>query len=152
MNIQQAERNRAGVRRWYGNNRDEYNAKRREEYANNPEAREKARIRAAGRRQAQHDGVVTVPTRVLYRDVNGRQMRVYSTGQVAAMMARSAQMLRNWENGGLIPLSTFPDTHRLYTKGQATKLVALADVMKRTGGGWDHPKVIRKSASIFRTW
>lgn len=148
MNIQQAERNRAEGRRWYGDNRDSYNAVRRQRYAADPEAREKARQRAAGRRQ----GIQPVPTRVLYREVNGRYVRVYSTGQVAAKMGRTAQMLRNWEIGGMIPESIFPDTHRLYTKGQVTKLVALGETMKSVGGSWEHPKVVRKVASLFRTW
>lgn len=144
---QRQERNRAGVRKWYGENREEYNALRRERYAADQEVREKARQRAAEYRKNK-------PTieRVLHRDLNGKRVRVYSTGQVAQAMERTPQMLRNWEKADLIPPSSFPDKHRLYTSKQLAMVVKLAEVIKENGGSWSSPKVKAKVRHIHKYW
>lgn len=145
---QQAERNRAGVRRWYGVNRDEYNAERRARYAASKSARKKAQQRAAEYRTR---SIKTIK-RKLTRELNGKVVEVLSTGQVAAMMGHTPQMIRNWEQEGLIPMSVFPDVHRLYTKRQARMLVTLANVIKRNGGSLDSVPVWKYSRKIRASW
>ena len=90
--------------------------------------------------------------RILTREVNGKEVEVFSTGQVAAILERTPQMLRNWERAGLVPPSVFPDNHRLYTKAQVRKLVSLASIIKENGGTWTSPKVRIKVRSIRKNW
>lgn len=142
-----AEKNRAGVRRWYRENKEEYNEKRRERYAANKEAREKARQRA----QAYRDANPTIE-RQLYREYNGKRVPVFSTGQVAQEMERSPQMLRNWEKEGMIPASVFPDRHRLYTAKQKKGIIALGVVIQKSGGSWAHPDVKKAVARLHKGW
>lgn len=142
-----AEKNREGVRRWYHANKDEYNAKRRERYAANKEAREKARERAARYREEN-------PTieRQLYREYKGKRVPVFSTGQVAQEMGRTPQMLRNWEKEGMIPDSVFPDRHRLYTAKQKGGIMNLAATIQASGGAWAHPDVKKAVAKLHKEW
>ena len=146
---QKAARNRAGVRRWYGDNRDEYNALRRARYANNPSAREKARLRASSYRESINTGMQVV--RKVTREYEGKNVIVLSTGQVAEMLDRTPQMLRNWERDGLIPKTVFPDTHRYYTKRQARLLVTLLNSVKRSGG-WGTNAVRARIKHTFTKW
>ena len=148
---QQAERNRAGVRQWYREHRDEYNATRRKRYAASKAARERARQRAAEYRAGQRSGEVQI-SRQLFRTVNGKRVKVFSTGQVAEAMGRTPQMLRNWELWMLIPESIFPDTHRLYTRAQMRMLVSLCKIIANTGGRWTHPEVSAKAKKIRENW
>lgn len=144
---QRAARNREGVRKWYGENRDDYNALRRDKYAASKNSREKARLRAAAYR-------ADSPTieRKLYRELDGKRVRVFSTGEVAARIKRTPQMLRNWHAKGLIPASSFSDKHRLYTKRQVTMLIRLDIAIRANSGSWAAPAVKKKIASIKKRW
>jgi hypothetical protein len=144
---QQQERNRAGVRKWYGENRDDYNALRRERYANSPKSQELARGRAA-RYRAEKKPI----ERKLYRDLNGKSVRVYSTGEVAQAMDRTPQMLRNWERADMIPASSFDDKHRLYTLRQLKLVSKLGSVIQENGGGWAGPRVKAKIRHVHKVW
>lgn len=148
---QATERSKAGVRRWYGENRDEYNALRRERYASNKDARKKAQLRAAKRRKEERNGGVSILRRWT-RELNDKRVEVLSTGQVADMMKRTPQMLRNWEREELIPKSVFPDTHRLYTRQQARMIVTLGRVIKRNGGSWDNTETRNYIQKIWWRW
>lgn len=144
---QRAERNRAGVRKWYKQNREEYNAKRRAKYAEDKELREKARQRAARYREES-----PVIERKLYRDLNGSRVQVFSTGQVAQAMNRTPQMLRNWEKEGLIPESVFPDKHRLYTAKQRDMIIGLGETIAANKGSWSAPDVKKAIARMHARW
>lgn len=147
---QKAARNRVGARRWYWKNREEHNALRRERYANNLEAREKARQRAAEYRASMNAGM-TIDRKVT-RKYDGKNVIVLSTGQVAKMLGRTPQMIRNWERGGLIPESVFRDTHRYYTKRQARLLITLLNTVDRSGGSWTTCPVKRRIKHTFLAW
>ena len=144
---QTSERAKAQHRKWYGDNRDDYNALRRERYAASKNAREKARLRAARYRSEDHE-----IERSLTRELNGKTVDVFSTGQVAEAMGRTPQMLRNWENADMIPPSSFPDKHRLYTKAQMRMIVSLESIIGYNKGSWSHPKVKAKVRTIFKRW
>ena len=144
---QTSERAKAQHRKWYGENREDYNALRRERYAANKESREKARLRAARYRSEDHD-----IERALTRVLNGKTVDVFSTGQVAEAMGRTPQMLRNWENADMIPPSSFPDKHRLYTKAQMRMIVSLEGIIGHNKGSWSHPKVKAKVRAISKRW
>ena len=142
-----SERAKAQHRKWYGENREDYNALRRQRYAANREARQKARERAARYRSEEH----TIE-RTLTRELNGKTVEVFSTGQVADAMGRTPQMLRNWENANLIPTSSFPDKHRLYTKQQMRMIISLEKIIGTNKGSWSHPKVKAKVRAISKRW
>lgn len=144
---QTSDRAKAQHRKWYGENRDDYNALRRQRYAEDKEARKKARERAARYRNAKPP-----IERTLTRELNGKVVEVFSTGQVAEAMGRTPQMLRNWENADMIPPSSFPDKHRLYTKRQVRMLVSLESIISTNRGSWSHPKVKAKVRSIVKRW
>jgi len=146
---QKAARNREGVRRWYDENRDDYNALRRERYALNKGTRDKATERAAIYRAEREAGRKI--ERKMTREHDGKTVIVLSTGQVAALLDRTPQMLRNWERDQKIPESVFPDEHRLYTKQQARLLVTLLNSVKRSGG-WDTNAVAARVAHTFSKW
>lgn len=148
---QQLKRSREGVRRWYGDNREEYNALRRQRYADNKQTRDKARHRATDYRGRQRAGEVEIE-RELTRELNGKTVVVFSTGQVAELMGRTPQMLRNWEREGVIPKSIFSDKHRLYTKKQARMIVTLGRIIKKNGGVWDSPKALKYRVSLVGRW
>lgn len=145
------EQRNAGARRRYDKNREAHNALRRDNYANDKDAREKARVRASDYRAGQRDGTVTIQ-RTLTRELNGVQVEVLSTGQVADTLGRTPQMLRNWERGGLIPASSFNDTHRLYTRRQARLVQALAETIATHGGSWVSGRVKQKVRTIAKNW
>lgn len=154
MDISQTETSehaKAQHRKWYGENREDYNALRRARYANNKEARERARERAAEYR-AQRQVCGREIERVLTRELGGKVIRVYSTGEVADAMGRTPQMLRNWENADMIPPSSFPDKHRLYTKAQMRMIVSLENIIGENKGSWSHTKVKAKVRTIFKRW
>lgn len=144
---QKAQKNREYSRSWYTENKEEYNAKRRERYKANKEQREKARQRAA-RYRAENPSI----ERKLYRELNGKRVEVFSTGQVAEAMGRTPQMLRNWEANDLIPESVFPDKHRLYTGKQKRMIVRLGEVIADNGGSWSAPAVKKAVASMQKRW
>ncbi len=144
---QTSENAKAQNRKWYGENREDYNALRRQRYKNNKEARDKARNRAARYRSEDH----TIE-RTLTRELNGKTVEVFSTGQVAEAMGRTPQMLRNWENANLIPPSSFPDKHRLYTKAQMRMIVSLENIIGTNKGSWSNPKVKAKVRAIAKRW
>jgi hypothetical protein len=144
---QTSERAKEQHRKWYHENREDYNALRRQRYRDNKEAREKARARAARYRSEEH----TIE-RTLTRELNGKTVEVFSTGQVAEAMGRTPQMLRNWENSNLIPPSSFPDKHRLYTKAQMRMIVSLESIIGSNKGSWSHPKVKAKVRAIAKRW
>ena len=144
---QRAEKNRASFRRYYDENRDDYNARRRDKYAQDKETREKARERAREYRASK-----PVVERQLTRVLNGRNVKVYSTGQIAQEMDRTPQMLRNWDKLGLIPESVFPDKHRLYTAKQKRMIIRLGEVIAENGGALAAIPVSRFVAKMKKRW
>lgn len=114
-------------RNWYANNREEYNAKRRERYAKDKGMRQKARQNAKRQRQ-KTDSVNTEP---VLREVSGRTIKVYRTAAAGAMIGRSPETIRTWIKNGWIP--DHPDgwTHRTFTKKQIKLLQRLANVIEK---------------------
>lgn len=115
MNVDK-ERNRESVRRWYSSHSEEYNTKRRDRYSKDQSIREKAQLRAKTYRESKRSGRKI--EREVYRTLNGTTEQVYTSGQVAEIIGRTPQMLRNWQSNGWIPQPTIPGKHRLYTENQ----------------------------------
>ena len=148
---QTSDRAKAQHRKWYSENREDYNALRRQRYADSKDSRDKARERAAQYR-AELQVCGRQIERVLTRELAGKTVRVYSTGEVANAMGRTPQMLRNWENANLIPPSTFDDKHRLYSKAQLRMIMSLEEIIGTNKGSWAHPKVKAKVRAIHKRW
>lgn len=125
-----SERSRESVRRWYAAHRDEYNAKRRARYSKGAEVARKARQRAQDYRDSVRDGRGI--ERALYRVVDGAQVRLFTTGEIAEKLGCSAQMIRNWEAKGWIPPTVFPDSHRLYMAHQVALISKLYAKMSKS--------------------
>lgn len=144
---QRAKKNRENFRRYYDENREEYNLTRRTRYANDPEAREKAKQRSREYRQS------NAPIeRQLTREYNGRNVQVFSTGQIAQEMGRTPQMLRNWDKADLIPDSVFPDKHRLYTKRQKSMIIRLGQIIAENRGSLAAIPVRRYVTKMYKRW
>jgi len=131
--MSRANSKKEGVRKWYRENAEEHNKARRERYAENEELRLKAQANARAVRESlkQRGGAVV---RELYREVNGKHVRVYSTGEVAHRLGCSAQLVRNWDASGDIPPPSFPGKHRVYTYKQvrAMSLLLQKDLSKES--------------------
>lgn len=144
----QRDHSREESRRWYSENREEYNVLRRARYAANKETRIKARERAARYRENNPMGT----GRVLKRLLGGKMVDVLSTGQIAIMVDRTPQMIRNWESLGFIPHSVFLDDHRLYTRKQARLLVTLLNTVNRNNGRWSASAVKKRIKHTYDRW
>jgi len=132
--------------KWYKDNKEEYNRKRRERYASDKKYRKRAienseRYRKEGAIQTRGDSGA-------YRKYKGVQVRTFRIGEVSKMIQRSAQTIRQWEIDKLIPRPVFKDTkHRIYTEHQAKLLSDFADV---TRNNRDAPKVVLQAAKRLR--
>ena len=131
MNVDK-ERNRESVRRWYRSHSEEYNTKRRDRYSKDPSIREKAQLRAKLYRDSKRNGRAI--ERELYRTVNGSNVQVYTSGQVAEIIGRTPQMLRNWQSNGWIPQPSIPGKHRLYTDNQVDLIDEFNTTLMDAGG------------------
>lgn len=103
---------------WYSRNADDFNAKRRQRYHEDPTLRIKARTQAAAYRKAQAEAGTLPEQRGLFN----------TSARVAALVGISTQTLRNWEARYLIPRATHGQAHRLYTPHQTSLLMAMAEV------------------------
>ena len=122
------------MRRWYHNHADEYNAERRGKYAQDPAARERARLRAQEYRTKKPD-----IGRQLYREIDGKTFPVYTSGQLAQALGCSPQLLRNLEKRGTIPQAVFPTKHRLYLKHQMQLVIDFREgkiTVEQLHDGW----------------
>lgn len=119
--------------RYYEENKEEINEKRRERYQNDPDyrarsleaskryrerKRKKGRVRVARLRAAKE-----------YRTGDGAKIKLYSVGVFATFIGRSAQSLSHWEKRGIMPDTPFRDTrgYRLFSRG-------MMEVVKREVG------------------
>lgn len=106
--------------RWYQENKDSLSAKRREQYANDPEYRADSIKRSREYKAQRKKG--TALSRVMYRTINGKQERVFTTGMVAELLGCSDQYIRNLHKRGAVPPCVLPGVHRLYTYAQVNLL------------------------------
>ena len=137
----QQEKSRAYFRSWYDKHGEERNERRRKQYAENPEVREKAKERARMQRAGSSKGHTRPPT---FRMVGGKQIRAYLMSETAAMVGRDLQTIRSWERKGWIPPDTFGEGKRLYTHTQVQLMKMFAEYLM--GGSayasWTREKMI----------
>jgi hypothetical protein len=136
-------------RNWYENNRDDYNAKRRERYAKNKDLREKARANA--RKQRAKGGDVEVEP--VLRKVSGRTIPVWRVGAAAQMIGRSPETIRTWIKNGWVPDVDDGWTHRTFTKGQIKLLQRLSNCIEKHRYAQDYQQQLAKTVeSIRKQW
>lgn len=128
--------------KWYDENKTEYNKKRAQRYANDPEYREKVRGRAklyywTKRRkpkdataQEREDVELTSSVELKVTIKNPDDVRYgetitvpgYTTGQIGKLLNRTAQTVRLWIKRGILPEATYRSEsgprYRYYTEDQ----------------------------------
>lgn len=108
-------------KRWYDAHGVEYNKKRHSRYHSDPVYRakciENARKSRSNRRSTQPPGQ--------YRELNGIKYRVFGIGPTAEMVGVTKNVLRKWNQEGVIPPCSFGCSHRVYTQSQVDMLVAM---------------------------
>ena len=127
---------------WYEKNGEARNAKRREEYANNPEVRERIKARNAEARARNRKAVLeerrqqhlfkVTPTAGWKEEELPGVGKVYSIGALSALTGRSVKTLRLWESRGEIPDPVHRDRtkNRLYTREQLNEII---DALTKAG-------------------
>lgn len=136
-------------RNWYQQNREDYNAKRREKYKQDKELREKARANARKQRQKGGD----VDTEPVLRKVSGRTIPVYRVGAVGQMIGRSPETIRTWIKNGWVPDQADGWTHRTFTKGQIKLLQRLSTCIEKYRYAADYQQQLAKTVeSIRKQW
>lgn len=108
---------------FYQANKDRISKKRKELYAKDPKYRALQKKRSQAYRQNRRSAALM--DREIYRNINGENVRVYSTGMVAELMKCSGQHIRNMQQQGIIPPCTIEGTHLLFTKAQVNKILNL---------------------------
>lgn len=145
---QKDEKAQRKFRNWYENNREDYNAKRRERYKKNKAMRDKARENARKQRAKGAD----VDTSPVLRRVSGRTLKVYRTAAAGAMIGRSPETIRTWIKNGWLP-DQGDWTHRTFTKGQIKLMQRLANVIEKYRYAKDYQaRVDKVVASIAKQW
>ena len=135
-------------KQWYENNKDEYNAKRRQKYAENPEVRSKA-IARSQRYKGRRDSTKTYVVKV----IDGKQIHMYPTGSAAKIIGVHHNTIPNWEKRGLIPEPILREHRRFYTSHQLSQMVVLKNLLERANKSEEY--AVEKAAlveMIKTTW
>jgi hypothetical protein len=119
-------KNAATWRNWYKNNKESYNANRKEKRDSDPDFRAKLAEKQKEYRQSKppHD-----PDQPRIKKIGGRKFQVFRIGDAATACNRSIQAIRIWEREGKIPKPSVPGGHRYYTHHQIDLLVEFSEVM-----------------------
>lgn len=61
--------------------------------------------------------------------IEGKELEMFTIGELAQRLDRQRQTLRKWENNGIIPQATYRSgaNRRLYTKNQIEAIVACVE-------------------------
>jgi len=109
---------------WYAKNKEDFNAKRRARYANDPEYRAKQRARteewkARQRelRRAERGDAPRTRDRTIMVECAGGKVAMHTIGVFSERVGKSIVTLRSWERKGFLPESPFRSSRgdRLYT-------------------------------------
>lgn len=147
-NMEEVKKQKASVkfRKWYEKNKEDHNAQRREQYAKDPEVRQKA-IANAKRQREQRRKAGPVDTTPIKR--NGEKL--YRTAQVAELLNKSTETIRGWRRNGWLPES---DKRVLYyTDNQVKLLKKLAKVVDEYRYAKDYDDRLNKAVNeIAEKW
>lgn len=136
--------------KWYEANKDRRNAARRERYQRDGTYRARqvsaARDYRAGGRKADVEAT-TGPSAVMYV-APGKEVALWTIGDIARTLGITTQTIRVWEIRGLLPAPTIDSGKRMYTKKQAKYITKLHEKMQKCGHGLFRPEVARGLASL----
>lgn len=108
----EVDKEREYQRKYYADHKEALSRKKREQYANDPEARERARKRAMGRyMKTRGDGERKVRKYNLPRvvPVGGKTCLYHCVRKFADTVGRNVQTVTQWEGRGVIPKATMVD-------------------------------------------
>ncbi len=118
-------RQRKTYRKWYESSGGDYNQKRKERYANDPEYRQRIKEQARETRERRKERGGVQETSVIRDGVE-----VYRVSAAAELLERSPDALRSWVRKGWVPENT-EQVHRFYTKGQIKLMRQLVEVITK---------------------
>lgn len=108
------EKKASTFRQWFDVNKDDYNRRRRERYANDAEYR--ARVQKTARDSKR--GILAKKHGSVYRYWHGVKILVHRVGTICTELSIDPQYIRGLEKDGVIPKPIFHGTQRVYTQNQ----------------------------------
>lgn len=118
-------RQRKTYRKWYESNGSDYNQKRKDRYANDPEYRDRIKAQARETRERRKERGGVQETSVIRDGVE-----VYRVSAAAELLGKSPDALRSWVRKGWVPENN-EQVHRFYTKAQIRLMQRLVDVIQK---------------------
>lgn len=136
---------------WYEANKEAFNARRRQKYKDNAEARE---ITLKRQREYKARNPRAVSDGRQFRLVSGNSVEVFRIGTVSEHIGRSICMIRIWERHGKIPKPSISGRHRVYTATQVKLLKEFSELMDqiRYDPSIRNRGIEAKSAEIHSLW
>ena len=123
----QAEKRRAGIRRWYHENKGEYNKKRSTRYANDPDYR--ANVIRLGRESMRRNGCEPKGKWYTRTLKDGSAVQVCTVGVIAKKIGKVTATIRIWEDKGWIPSPEISGGHRLYFPHQVDLVIEFCEFL-----------------------
>lgn len=144
------EKKNAGVRRWYKENREQYNLERRRKYAFDGQTSKDAVNRSREYRSKAKGKPVS---RSIYlADKNGA-VELFSSGTVAQKFNRTAQTLRSWETRQWIPRPHVEGlSQRFYTREQIDLIKKIVDFIDEHKGSTTSPEFEAVVEEVHQNW
>jgi len=138
--------------KWYQTHKEEFAARRKLRYKNDPVYRESIRERQARSRIANPRQAARGEPSL--RNVGGAMVEVFRIGALSSMIGRAQQTIRKWEEQGVIPTPSIRAGHRYYTKNQVMLLKELVELVDELR--YDRRALAAafevKSKEIHKTW
>jgi DNA-binding transcriptional regulator YiaG len=125
----EAEPDESYFRRYYNENKDDINEKRRTRYQNKERSLAASKRYRDKRRKQGRVRVTRLSAARVYATGDGGKIHLYSVGVFATFVGRSSQSLSHWEKRGIMPDTPFRDSrgYRLYSRG-------MMEIVKREVG------------------
>ncbi len=148
------EQKKTPFKKWYEKNAAKLAEARKRRYQNDPEYRDAILKRQQSYRR-NHPGASRAGESRLKKTASGQLVETFRIGEVAQMIGRSDQTIRDWEDAKLIPTPTIQSAHRYYTKQQVALMRELAqviDIARSEGREVLGEAVAQKSREIHQNW
>lgn len=131
--------------KWYGENKDEHNESRRDNY--NPTEADLAKARKNARNQVPKEEQLEIY-------VDGELIKAYRIGHIAYKLGRPLHTVKYWEGRGYLPEPTIESRHRMYTENQVELIIHLGSYMphrKKRGAELD-PTIMEQVKYVADNW
>jgi len=137
---------------WYGDNKEDYNAKRRARYHGDKEYRK--RVQSYTRRYREgRPQKESISGGVFMIKVNGKTVKGYRTGAVAVKLGVKAEAIRYLEKKGYILKAVVSGKNRTYTFRQISLIKKAFDARYRFNNGMmTQEEVTAVKETIKREW